>query len=64
MDPYCLVDALAEPITDLEIMWCEPTAHPLGLQIRMQPLRKRLIFAGITDEARGKLDCPPTSDLI
>jgi hypothetical protein len=51
-----LVDALPDFVTGLHVFRSEPAAHPLALQIGIQPLGKALIFARIANKAGVVLD--------
>jgi len=45
------VDLVAEAIPDLQVFGREPAAHPLALQVGVQPLGELLIAARVADEA-------------
>src|SRR5262249_13570596 len=51
-----LVDASADLITDLHILWREPATDTIGLEICIQTASKRVVLAGVANEHRVILD--------
>jgi hypothetical protein len=51
-----LINALAESVTDLEILRREPAANALVLEVSVEAIREILILGRVADEAGVELD--------